>query len=93
MKTFHHIYLYRDSDSMPEDGWFQACFSCYAITSRLSFFKRIEKEDNIYEVLAYLCPQCTRSLNNKEKFKEKYTARCERYLRRNFPETLDETLD
>ena len=89
MKTFHHIYIYRDRETpLPEDGWFQACFVCYTITARLSFFDCIEKKDNIYKIMVHLCSECTRQLKTDKEFKDRYTLRCQRYLKRNFPETL-----
>ena len=54
------IYIYNKSH-LPVEGWFQACFNCYQITSRIEKkFKYLEQYHT------FICPSCRNRLKNKE---------------------------
>ena len=84
MRTLHKIYIYRDKENLPEEGWFQACFLCYTITSGIKLFDTIEKNKDIYEIFVYLCPVCKRKTDENIEYNQKLEKKCTRYIRRHF---------
>jgi len=82
MRTLHKIYIYRDRENLPEEGWFQACFACYIITSRLKLFDTIHKGKDIYEIFVYLCSDCKKKILKDEDFNKKFEKKCKKYIQR-----------
>ena len=88
MRVLHKIYIYREKENLPEEGWFQSCFMCYSITSGLDLFKTIKKTKNIYEIYVYLCPCCQRQIPISLPYREKYRNKCNNYIRQHFSSYL-----
>ena len=44
MKILKKIYLYDEGKTLPQIGWFQACYLCTSITSGLLIFDTFEKK-------------------------------------------------
>lgn len=84
MKTYKRVYIYRELEKMPTDGWLQSCFICYCITSLIQTYKIIEKKKYIMEFNVYICPHCNVKIKNDEKVKKKYENRCDLYIDENF---------
>jgi len=81
MTKLRRIYLYRDSD-MPEKGWLQSCFLCYAFTSRLNDFKKetCNKGSIMNHYVVFVCKDCVEKLKEKEIY-NKYEKKCEDYIK------------
>ena len=81
MTKIRRIYLYRDSE-MPEKGWLQSCFLCYAFTSRLDDFKKesCNRGCILNQYLVFICKDCAVKIKNKEIY-NKYEKKCEDYIK------------
>ena len=84
MRMLHKVYIYRDKGNLPEEGWFQACFMCYTITSGLKFFNTVHHQKKIYEIYVYLCPFCQKKTKEKDEYEEKLKNRCIEYINKFF---------
>ena len=84
MIMLHKIYIYRDKENLPEEGWFQSCFMCYTITSNLKLFDTFKKNKEIYEIYVYVCPPCKKKMETKVNYRETFKQKCIRYINRHF---------
>jgi len=84
MKTLHKIYIYRDREHLPEEGWFQSCFLCYTITSHTHLFDTREIDKKIYEINVYLCPDCQKKMQRDQETVDILKRKCSRYIDRHF---------
>ena len=84
MKTLHKIYIYRDHEHLPEEGWFQSCFLCYTITSHTHLFDTREIDKKIYEINVYLCPDCQKKMQRDQETVDILKRKCSRYINRHF---------
>lgn len=75
------IYVYREC-SQPENGWFKACFLCYATTARTLLFDEVEDHGIRTERLVYVCPDCKRAMMKDEALRTAYENAVSRYLAR-----------
>ena len=80
----HKIYIYREKENLPEDGWFQSCFMCYTITSSIMMFNTMEKKKKIYEIYVYLCPSCQRKIEKDVNYGKLFKKKCIRYIHMHF---------
>ena len=53
------IYLYKNTH-LPKDGWLQGCFNCQQITSKVYFYRKLTRKENIYEFYFFKCNSCGR---------------------------------
>lgn len=70
------ISIYRNSSSLPKEGWIQACISCYLFTSREYFHKKIKD----IEVYAFLCKDCKKVINKQPEKIKKLGNVCDSYI-------------
>ena len=84
MKILHKIYIYREpeTNSLPEDGWFQRCILCYSITNHQAYFETYHENKMIYEVTAYICKPCQKTKEKKAAIADRYKRICDRYVRK-----------
>ena len=84
MKTLQKIYIYREpeSNSLPEDGWFQRCILCYSITNHQQYFETYHEKKMIYEVTAYICKPCQNVKKKSATIAARYKRVCDRYVRK-----------
>jgi len=84
MKTLRKIYIYRepDSESLPENGWFQRCILCYSITNHQLHFETYRERNKIYQVTAYICKPCQVAKEKKPAVAARYKRVCDRYIRK-----------
>ena len=84
MKTLHKIYIYRDREHLPEEGWFQSCFLCYTITSHTHLFDTREIDKTIHEINVYVCPHCQKKMHRDQETVDILKRKCSRYIDRHF---------
>lgn len=84
MNIFKKIYIYNKVENMPEEGWFQACFNCGTITSRLYIYDKICKDEKIFEINVYLCPPCCKKREGDSEFKSNFVLKCVKYINKYF---------
>ena len=86
MKTLHKIYIYREpeTNSLPEDGWFQRCILCYSITNHQVYFETYHEGKEIYEINAYICKACQKVKEKKPEVAARYKRVCNIYIRKQF---------
>ena len=82
MPHYKKIYIYRES-RLPEDGWLQPCFYCYAITSGLLRLKTKIIFRNLYEIEVYLCHRCKITLNKNDVLYNTFIKKCNNYINNN----------
>ena len=70
------ISIYRNSSSLPKEGWIQACISCYLFTSREYFHKKIKD----IEVYAFLCKDCKKVIDLRPEKITKLENVCDSYI-------------
>jgi hypothetical protein len=90
-KKMKQIYIYRESH-LPENGWFQACFDCLTVTSKLKLFDIYKTNTNciiFWELYIYVCPKCKKELKtDKNKYKIFYN-NYKKYIFKNYPQLYD----
>jgi|SaaInlV_150m_DNA_3_1039698.scaffolds.fasta_scaffold72266_2 RNase P subunit RPR2 len=85
MKILKEIHVCRESH-LPEDGWFQACFNCYSITSKTFVFSVITRKNKIHEFHVYLCPHCAKIMRTDILSYIRFSVICNKYIRKNYTE-------
>lgn len=84
MRMLHKIYIYREKENLPEEGWFQSCYMCDTITSGLELFDTWEEGKKTYEIHVYLCSGCHKKITYNVPFHDSYKRRCSRYIDKHF---------
>ena len=88
-KKIKKIYIYRDSH-LPENGWLQACFDCYIITSKLKLFDIYKLHNGvgttISEFYIYMCPKCNRQIHMDKKRYNIFFNNYKKYIYTNSPQ-------
>ena len=84
MKIYKEINIYKIKlETLPEEGWFQGCMRCCAITSYTKKIKTRYTCSQIIEYYIYLCRECQKRLEDpilENKFKKK----CDNYIKKHF---------
>jgi hypothetical protein len=88
MKILREIQVCRDSH-LPENGWFQACFDCYGITSKTFIFSVITRKNKIYEFNVYLCPSCSRNMKKDILLYIRFSVKCNKYIKYKYKNLLE----
>jgi hypothetical protein len=75
---------------LPENGWLQACFECYTITSKVKLFD-IYNTNNadiiiFWELYIYLCPKCKKELRINKQKKYVFFNNYKKYIFKNYPQ-------
>ena len=83
MKKITSIEICRKSH-LPENGWLQACFNCYSITSKTLEYGSIRRFNNIFKISVYLCSGCKKSLKNDVLSYNYFCIDCNNYIKRNY---------
>lgn len=83
MKKITTIDICRKSH-LPKDGWLQACFNCYTITSKTIQYCNIRKQNNIFKTNVYLCPTCKREFQKNHLNYYKFIINCNDYIKTNY---------
>lgn len=52
------IYLHKNKNNLPRNGWFQNCFFCDTITSITVHYLLYETYNYNYNIYVFLCPCC-----------------------------------
>jgi len=90
-KKIKQIHIYRESH-LPENGWLQACFNCYIITSKLKLFDIYKTNTNciiVWELYIYLCPKCKKELRiNKQQYNIFFN-NYKKYIFKNYPQLCE----
>lgn len=73
------LYIYYESDKMPENGWMQSCFRCDSFTAATLIYR--EEYDRDY--IVYICNSCKKRLTNSEE-NNKFRRRCDKFIKKNF---------
>ena len=84
MRMLHKIYIYREKENLPEEGWFQSCFMCYSITSGIHLFDTVTERKRIYEIYVYLCPECQKKIVCQYEYGARFKRKCTLYVNENF---------
>ena len=80
MKKYKKINIFRDS-GLPDDGWFQSCFSCHSVTSNIIKYKKIKTVNYTYEIGIYVCPTCKETFKNNKKLQRNFLSKCNNYIK------------
>ena len=67
-------YLFLPSKNLPEEGWFQSCANCNAITANTVFFKIFDK----VQYYIFVCPHCYKK---EEHLNKKLIENIEKYFK------------
>jgi hypothetical protein len=71
MKIIRQMEIYKETE-MPNDGWIQGCFICYAPTAQLIDTGESEKSNVITEYLVHLCYECQNIVKKSESVRKEY---------------------
>ena len=72
------IEIYDYNENLPKMGWFQRCFCCNEIVSDTIIYIS-EKYKTKYNFEVFLCRQCQKEIEEKEKYKM-FAKKCEHYI-------------
>ena len=71
------IYIYYESEKMPDNGWMQSCFKCELFTAKTLIYR--EQEDRTY--IVYVCNNCKKTLTKREN-NVKFRERCDKFIKK-----------
>lgn len=83
MSKIKSIDIFKQSH-LPKEGWLQACFNCYTITSKTYYYKMILLKKTNYKFNIYCCPQCKKRLYKEKYSLYKFSKRCDEYIHLNY---------
>ena len=76
------IEIFKDSH-LPKEGWLQACFNCYSITSKTFIYKVVVCNNEKYKFSLYCCPSCKNKLKDNFKY-YKFSKLLDKYIYCNY---------
>ena len=79
MTEVNEIDIFKKSH-LPKEGWLQACFNCYTITSKTYYYRMISIEDKKYKFNVFCCPQCKKILYKEKQTLYKFSKVCDKYI-------------
>tara|TARA_B100000945_G_C19986158_1_gene414435 strand:+ start:300 stop:566 length:267 start_codon:yes stop_codon:yes gene_type:complete len=84
MKLYKEKIFYKiKCSSLPEEGWFQCCMRCDAITSNTKKIKTSYNCSKIIVYYTYVCKNCQKKLKEPNAEKE-FKKKCDKYIKRHF---------